>query len=231
MNMVAKPNSISIMLYLRLFAQYTRADLAVCGSRQGMAHNAYSGAGNQVAAGNTNDIISGAAATILPRHDSYPHAIGYISANRAGFTAPIKTSRHTAMPLPARLHYPCCCLSPAPTLLAAGLNEQKLAPGWECRVTSDRDDIWLKTLYKETAAIRFPYRPADRWRKSASLKGKKPRALLATSPYGRLCRSAKCNGAWRQKNWCANCPAYLPWLDLPGSAGSGLWRQWLRPAR
>ena len=115
------------------------------------------------------------------------------------------------MPLPARPALSLLLLVASPTLLAAGLDEQKLAPGWECRVTSDRDDIWLKTLYKKQPQFDFRIGAGGSLAEIRQLKGKKPQALLATSPYGRL--------ADQQVQWSLAAEKLV--RKLPGVPASG----------
>lgn len=69
---------------------------------------------------------------------------------------------------------------------SAGLEEMKLAPEWECKVITEQDDIWLKTYFKGQAQFDYRIGAGGSVAEMRALKGSKPLALLAASPYGRL---------------------------------------------
>lgn len=86
-----------------------------------------------------------------------------------------------------RQYLPVLLLSlPSAASWAVGLEDMKLAANWECKVITEQDDIWLKTYFKGQPQFDYRIGAGGSIAEMRSLKGKKPQALLAPSPYGRL---------------------------------------------
>lgn len=115
------------------------------------------------------------------------------------------------MPSPARIVLLSTLLFGCNALQAAGLEQQPLAAGWECKVLTERDDIWLRTHYQGQPQFDFRIGAGGSLAEIRQLKGKKPLAMLATSPYGRL--------ADQQLQWTLAAESLT--RKLPGVPASG----------
>ncbi len=98
-----------------------------------------------------------------------------------------------------------------PTGYAAGLDEQALAPGWECRVVTERDDIWLKTYHQGQPQYEYRIGAGGSLADVRQVSGKKITPLFATSPLGRL--------ADQQMQWTLQAESLS--RKLPGVPASG----------